>query len=299
MCPLSPRGAAVRVTKHRAAAAAEPRPRSAYPWPPSPPFSLPRTPLRVWVPLADPSSSLHRRAPAGRGRESRTLPRPSADLPLAQGPFPLSPPCLPLPPQPYCVWHRGGAQGPGAASSLPSPSFPLFLFLNLPSPAWCSLSPTCHSPGLCSRPRLPLSAFPRLCLFVLPRPFSQVSFATFNSPFISCCLCLVSPVDLCLPESFFPCLSVSSQYLSVSLGFSFLVSFSLFMSLSVSLCFSASLWVSKSPSLLSICLSLSLDFFLSFFLSCLCLSLHISFFLFLRFSLRIPMSLSLFPSASH
>lgn len=214
MYPFGLRGAAVRVTKHRAAAAAEPRllarSASTHPQPPSPPLSLPRTPLPVWVPLTAPSSSLHLHAPAGRRREPHTLPRPSADLPLAQGPFPLSPPCLPLPPQPYCAWDRGGAQGPDAASCFPSPSSPLFLFLNLPSPSWCSLSPTCHSPGLCPHPCLPLSAFPRLCLFVLPRPLFQVSFSTFNSPFISCCLCLVSPVHLCLPESFFPCLSVSS-----------------------------------------------------------------------------------------
>lgn len=204
--------------------------------------------------------------PAGGGSQypPQTQCRPSS----GPEPLPLSPPCLPLPLQPYCAWHRGGAEGLGAASCLPSPSSPLFLFPNPPSPSWCSLRPTCHSPGLCSHPSLPLSAFPRLCLFVLPHPLSQVSFSTFNSPLISCCLCLVSPVDLCLPESFFPCVSVSS------LGFSFLVSCSLFMSLSVSLCFSASLWVFKSPSLLSVCLSLSLNFFLSFFL-CLCLSLHI------------------------
>lgn len=106
MCPLSPPGAAARVTKRPVAAAAEPSPRGAHPR--SPPPLLPPKPL-VWVPLEAPSSALPCRAPAGGGREPQALPKPKQTFLWSRVPSssaPLS--FLSLPSR--WAWHRGGAQ---------------------------------------------------------------------------------------------------------------------------------------------------------------------------------------------
>lgn len=109
MCPLSPLGAAARVTKRPVAAAAEPSPRGAHPRSP-PPLPPPPTPKPlVWVPLEAPSSALPCRAPAGGGREPQALPRPKQTFLWSRVPSssaPLS--FLSLPSR--WAWHRGGAQ---------------------------------------------------------------------------------------------------------------------------------------------------------------------------------------------
>lgn len=107
MCPLSPLGAAARVTKRPVAAAAEPSPRSAHPR--SPPPLLPPSPWSGdhWTPHPPPCTA----APLLAGGESH-VPSPDPSR-LSPGPGSLSRDSAPLSflSLPHrCAWHRGGAQ---------------------------------------------------------------------------------------------------------------------------------------------------------------------------------------------
>lgn len=193
LCPLSLCGAARRVTKRRAAA--EPRLRCAHPCPPPlPPLpSSPKPPASRLGTTPSPILLPTPSAPAGRGQQPRVLLGPNADFPLPRVPSPsallsfLSLPSL-------AVWTQGRCSVTGPALLTPLPSL-LLSPHNLLSPSRYSPRPICHSSGLYSYPSLHLPAFPRPCLSVIPPapPHTQVLLFISDSPFISCCLHLVSP----------------------------------------------------------------------------------------------------------
>lgn len=201
MCPLSPLGAASRVTKRPVVAAAEPSPRGAHPRSPPPPPLLPPNPWSGYHGKPHPPTCTAAPLLAG-GESHRPSPDPSR---FSSGPGSL-PPQPPLPLLPDAVPGTGEVLSDRVLSpssrwspfpSLPSPLSPPLAPADSPLPA---LTPAC--PSLPSLSSVFLSCSPPPSL-ILHFPLSLYLLLSLS------CISLSTKKPLPASVSFSPSLSIS------------------------------------------------------------------------------------------
>lgn len=225
--------------------------------------------------------------PPSSGRSPFTLGLPflppchQAIMCLAQGRCLMTGHCPPLFPPLPSLPHSS----PFCCSSLPS---------YLPFPPWCFPGLSCHLPTFCSHPSLSLPPLPGLCLFA-PHPQPRLPDLILYFSLSVCLFLSLSRISLWISVQQ---KASSSAFLHLTVCLSVSPEVPLFLSLSCSLCPCLCISLPHFDSLgLCLCflsLTISVFLFISFYVL-ISVSLFAHFFLslFLRFSLRIPMYISL------